>query len=272
MILIYADAEKRKVYDERGEAGVTGEDKDMTDKEGEGGGGCSCCCGAKAFIDQYGYAAFAKMTGQISDDSDDEEDSEDEETRRVLDEEQAYIARIMRQAQNGEGEDEEDEEEEEEEEEDSDEIDDDEEKDEHESSISQRNMNIRPMNGMSVRPIMGNPMNIRPTNGMFVPQMNVRPIYDVNMANRSNNQFTRPIIVNGRQVGTYVRPMVASSQQTMAGTSAGPSPASARPTMAVNPMSAQSKPEESDDIKREAFKRQQVVSDEGAKRFRSEEN
>merc|ERR1712203_993072 len=51
----------------------------MTDGgEGGGGGGCEgCCCGAKAYIDKFGFAAYAAMTGMVSDSE--EEDLEEEE-------------------------------------------------------------------------------------------------------------------------------------------------------------------------------------------------
>ena len=82
-----SDPEKRAVYDERGEKGVTGEDKDMTDGAEGGGGGCGCCCGAKAYIEKFGFAAYAAMTGMVSDseeeDLDEEEEPEDEDDDEV---------------------------------------------------------------------------------------------------------------------------------------------------------------------------------------------
>merc|ERR1711953_640034 len=84
---VLSDPEKRKVYDERGEKGVTGEDKDMTDGAEGGGGGCGCCCGAKAYIEKFGFAAYAAMTGMVSDseeeDLDKEEEPEDEDDDEV---------------------------------------------------------------------------------------------------------------------------------------------------------------------------------------------
>merc|ERR1712079_110496 len=156
---VLSDPEKRKVYDERGEKGVTGEDKDMTDK-GDEGGGCSCCCGAKAYIDKFGFAAYAAMTGMISD---------------------------------SEGEDEDEEEEEEEPEDESDEED------------------VQPVtSGVNVNPnvsaMYGNPMNVRP---MYGNPMNVRQIYNVN--NSAAMNVVRPIIINGVQVGTYMRPVNPSA-------------------------------------------------------------
>ena len=82
-----SDPEKRKVYDERGEKGVTGEDKDMTDGGEGGGGGCSCCCGAKAYIDKFGFAAYAAMTGMVSDSEEEDLDEEEEEPEEDEDEE-----------------------------------------------------------------------------------------------------------------------------------------------------------------------------------------
>ena len=269
------------MYDEKGEGGVNGEDKNK-EREGEGGG-CSCNCGTKAFIEQYGYAAYAKMTGQISD----SEDSEDEEGAE--EEEEAYLARVMRQAE-GEVEDSDD---------DNLEVAEvrrnvvinptntnpntfDNNHDDYnydESNIQPINrMNVRPMNGMNVRPLNG--MNIRPMNGM-----NVRPM------NPSNGQFVRPIIINGRVVGSYVRPMMAPNPSAnnqavnlaMAAGMAGMTtrPANARPTrwgptMAVNPMAPpMSVPPRSDDgtqKKNETLKRQQVdILDEASKRFRTDE-
>merc|ERR1719251_644807 len=68
-------------------------------------------------------------------------------------------------------------------------------------------MNVRPMNGNpNVRPMYGNP-NVRPMYGnpMNGNPMNVRPIYNVNNMARMN--VVRPIIINGVQVGTYMRPV-----------------------------------------------------------------
>jgi len=170
---VLKDPEKRKVYDERGEKGVTGEDKDMTDGGEGGGGGCSCCCGAKAYIDKFGFAAYAAMTGMVS-------DSEEED----LDEE-------------------------EEDEEEPEEVDDDEEEEIGQSSGNVNvnpipiilNPNVRPMYGNpNIRPMYGNP-NIRP----MYANAGVRPIYNVNTASNPMN-VVRPIIINGVQVGTYTRP------------------------------------------------------------------
>merc|ERR1712038_125717 len=84
---VLSDPEKRAVYDERGEKGITGEDKDMTDGAEGGGGGCGCCCGAKAYIEKFGFAAYAAMTGMVSDseeeDLDEEEEPEDEDDDEV---------------------------------------------------------------------------------------------------------------------------------------------------------------------------------------------
>merc|ERR1712165_273424 len=169
---VLSDPEKRKVYDERGEKGVTGEDKDMTDGGEEGGGGCSgCCCGAKAYIEKFGFAAYAAMTGMISD-SEGEEESEPEEV-----------------------------DEEEEEEEDDDEV----------QAVSVNGVNINPMmyavNPMNGQPMgmNGQPMNIvRPMNGQ---PMNVRPMYgNPRPMTAGAMGVVRPIIVDGRVVGSYVRP------------------------------------------------------------------
>ena len=174
-----ADPEKRKVYDERGEKGVTGEDKDMTDKEGEGGG-CGCCCGAKAYIEKFGFAAYAAMTGMVSDSE--EEDSEEEEPEPEEESDEEDIEADS-------------------------------------SGVNVNPMNIRPMYGNPMnggpRPMYGNPMNGgprpiygNPMNGgprpMYGNPMNVRPIYNVNNPNIMN--VVRPIIINGVQVGTYMRP------------------------------------------------------------------
>merc|ERR1712087_245018 len=170
---VLKDPEKRKVYDERGEKGVTGEDKDMTDGGEGGGGGCGCCCGAKAYIDKFGFAAYAAMTGMVS-------DSEEED----LDEE-------------------------EEDEEEPEEVDDDEEEEIGQSSGNVNanpipiilNPSVRPMYGNpNVRPMYGNP-NIRP----MYANAGVRPIYNVNNSPNPMN-VVRPIIINGVQVGTYTRP------------------------------------------------------------------
>merc|ERR1711879_716959 len=69
-------------------------------------------------------------------------------------------------------------------------------------------MNVRPMNGnpMNVRPMYGNPMNVRPIYGN---PMNVRQIYNVN--NSAAMNVVRPIIINGVQVGTYMRPVNPSA-------------------------------------------------------------
>ena len=76
------------MYNERGEKGVTGEDKDMTDGGNEGGGGCAgCCCGARSYIEKFGFAAYAAMTGMISD-SEGEEESEPEEDEEEEEEEE----------------------------------------------------------------------------------------------------------------------------------------------------------------------------------------
>ena len=89
-----SDPEKRKVYDERGEKGVTGEDKDMTDGGEEGGGGCSgCCCGAKAYIEKFGFAAYAAMTGMISD-WEGEEESEPEEVDEEEDDDEVQAVSV----------------------------------------------------------------------------------------------------------------------------------------------------------------------------------
>ena len=82
-----SDPEKRAVYDERGEKGVTGEDKDMTDGGEGGGGGCGCCCGAKAYIEKFGFAAYAAMTGMVSDSEEEDLDEEEEEPEDSEDEE-----------------------------------------------------------------------------------------------------------------------------------------------------------------------------------------
>jgi len=76
-------------------------------------------------------------------------------------------------------------------------------------------MNGQPMN--IVRPMGGNPMNVRPMYGnprpMYGnPAMNVRPIYNVNNAGvrmgvAGAMGVVRPIIVNGRVVGSYVAPV-----------------------------------------------------------------
>merc|ERR1711899_285831 len=182
---VLSDPEKRKVYDERGEKGVTGEDKDMTDGGEEGGGGCSgCCCGAKAYIEKFGFAAYAAMTGMISD-SEGEEESEPEEV-----------------------------DDEEEEEEDDDEV----------QAVSVNGVNINPMmyavNPMNGQPmgINGQPMNIvRPMNGQ---PMNVRPMYGNPRPMYGNPRpmtagamgVVRPIIVDGRVVGSYVRPVNPNAQ------------------------------------------------------------
>merc|ERR1711899_311833 len=188
---VLSDPEKRKVYDERGEKGVTGEDKDMTDGGEEGGGGCSgCCCGAKAYIEKFGFAAYAAMTGMISD-SEGEEESEPEEV------------------------------DEEEEEEDDDEV----------QAVSVNGVNINPMMyavnpmngqpmGMNGQPMgmNGQPMNIvRPMNGQ---PMNVRPMYGNPRPMYGNPRpmtagamgVVRPIIVDGRVVGSYVRPVNPNAQ------------------------------------------------------------
>merc|ERR1711884_707313 len=142
---VLSDPEKRKVYDERGEKGVTGEDKDMTDKEGEGG--CSgCCCGAKAYIEKFGFAAYAAMTGMVSDSEEEDEEEEEPEPEEESDEED--IEPVS-------------------------------------SGVNVNPMNIRPMYGNPMnggpRPIYGNPMNGSPMNGgprpMYGNPMNVRPIY-----------------------------------------------------------------------------------------------
>jgi len=177
---VLSDPEKRQVYDERGEKGVTGEDKDMTDKEGEGGG-CGCCCGAKAYIEKFGFAAYAAMTGMVSDSEEEDEDEEEEpEPEEESDEEDIEA---------------------------------------DSSGVNVNPMNIRPMYGNPMnggpRPMYGNPMNGgprpiygNPMNGgprpMYGNPMNVRPIYNVNNPNIMN--VVRPIIINGVQVGTYMRP------------------------------------------------------------------
>jgi len=84
---VLSDPEKRAVYDERGEKGVTGEDKDMTDGGEGGGGGCGCCCGAKAYIDKFGFAAYAAMTGMVSDSEEEDLDEEEEEPEEEDEEE-----------------------------------------------------------------------------------------------------------------------------------------------------------------------------------------
>merc|ERR1712088_988737 len=182
---VLSDPEKRKVYDERGEKGVTGEDKDMTDGGEEGGGGCSgCCCGAKAYIEKFGFAAYAAMTGMISD-SEGEEESEPEEV-----------------------------DDEEEEEEDDDEV----------QAVSVNGVKINPMmyavNPMTGQPMAmngqpmgmnGQPMNIvRPMNGQ---PMNVRPMYgNPRPMTAGAMGVVRPIIVDGRVVGSYVRPVNPNAQ------------------------------------------------------------
>lgn len=88
---VLSDPEKRAVYDERGEKGVTGEDKDMTDGGEGGGGGCTCCCGAKAYIDKFGFAAYAAMTGMVSDSEEEDLDEEEEEEPEEVDDDEDEI-------------------------------------------------------------------------------------------------------------------------------------------------------------------------------------
>ena len=192
-----SDPEQRKVYDERGEKGVTGEDKDMTDGGEEGGGGgCSgCCCGAKSYIEKFGFAAYAAMTGMISDSEGEEEsEPEEDEEEEEDDEVQAVGANGvnvngMGRATRWDG---------------------------PPMNGQQMGMNGQPMN--IVRPMGGNPMNVRPMYGnprqMYGnprplygnPAMNVRPIFNVNNAGAQMG-IVRPIIVNGQVVGTYVAPV-----------------------------------------------------------------
>ena len=219
-----SDPEKRKVYDERGEKGVTGEDKDMTDGGEEGGGGCSgCCCGAKAYIEKFGFAAYAAMTGMISD-SEGEEESEPEEV-----------------------------DEEEEEEEDDDEV--------QAVSVNGVNINpmmyaVNPMNGQPmgmngqpmgmngqpmniVRPMNGQPMNVRPMYGNPRPMYgNPRPMYGNPRPMYGNPRpmtagamgVVRPIIVDGRVVGSYVRPVNPNAQPSNPATNNPSSAASGSPS------------------------------------------
>ena len=192
-----SDPEQRKVYNERGEKGVTGEDKDMTDGGDEGGGGCAgCCCGARSYIEKFGFAAYAAMTGMISD-SEGEEESEPEEDEEEEEEEKEVQAvgvngvnvnrtggatRWDGPPMNGQP----------------------------------MGMNSQPMN--IVRPIGGNPINVRPMYSnprqMYGnprplygnPAMNVRPIFNVDNKGAQMG-VVRPIIVNGRVVGSYVAPI-----------------------------------------------------------------
>jgi len=185
---VLSDPEKRKVYDERGEKGVTGEDKDMTDK-GDEGGGCSCCCGAKAYIDKFGFAAYAAMTGMISDSEGEDEDEEEEEEEPEDESDEEDVQPVTSGVNVNP----------------------------NVSAMYGNPMNVRPMNGNpmnvrpiygnpNVRPMYGNPMNVRPIYGN---PMNVRPIYNVN--NSAAMNVVRPIIINGVQVGTYMRPVNPSA-------------------------------------------------------------
>jgi len=167
---VLSDPEKRAVYDERGEKGVTGEDKDMTDGGEGGGGGCSCCCGAKAYIDKFGFAAYAAMTGMVSDSEEEDLDEEEEEEPEEVDDDEDEIGQSS-------------------------------------GSVNANpipiilNPNVRPMYGNpNIRPMYGNP-NIRP----MYANAGVRPIYNVNTSTNPMN-VVRPIIINGVQVGTYTRP------------------------------------------------------------------
>merc|ERR1712012_1328506 len=188
---VLSDPEKRKVYDERGEKGVTGEDKDMTDGGEEGGGGCSgCCCGAKAYIEKFGFAAYAAMTGMISD-SEGEEESEPEEGDEEEDDDEVQAVSV-----NG-------------------------------VNINPMMYAVNPMNGQPmamgmngqpmgmngqpmniVRPMNGQPMNVRPMYG------NPRPMYGIPRPMTAGAMgVVRPIIVDGRVVGSYVRPVNPNNAQ-----------------------------------------------------------
>lgn len=189
---VLSDPEKRKVYDERGEKGVTGEDKDMTDdgEEGGGGGCAGCCCGARSYIEKFGFAAYAAMTGMISDsegeEEEDEEEEEDDEVQAVG--VNGVNVNVMGRATRWDG---------------------------PPMNGQPMGMNGQPMN--IVRPMGGNPMNVRPMYGnprpMYGnPAMNVRPMYNVNNAGvrmgvAGAMGVVRPIIVNGRVVGSYVAPV-----------------------------------------------------------------
>ena len=194
-----SDPEQRKVYNERGEKGVTGEDKDMTG--GGGGGGCAgCCCGARSYIEKFGFAAYAAMTGMISDSEGEEESEpeEDEEEEDEVEEEEEEVQAVgvngvnvnrMGRATRWDG---------------------------PPMNGQPMGMNSQPMN--IVRPVGGNPINVRPMYGnprqMYGnprplygnPAMNVRPIFNVNNAGAQMG-VVRPIIVNGRVVGSYVAPI-----------------------------------------------------------------
>ena len=186
------------MYNERGEKGVTGEDKDMTDGGNEGGGGCAgCCCGARSYIEKFGFAAYAAMTGMISD-SEGEEESEPEEDEEEEEEEEEKVQAVGVNGVNV-----------------------------NRTGGATRwdgppmngqpmGMNSQPMN--IVRPIGGNPINVRPMYGnprpMYGnprplygnPAMNVRPIFNVDNKGAQMG-VVRPIIVNGRVVGSYVAPI-----------------------------------------------------------------
>merc|ERR1719219_2858464 len=97
-------------------------------------------------------------------------------------------------------------------------------------------------------------MNIRPMNGN---PMNVRPIYNVNNTNRMN--VVRPIIINGVQVGTYMRPV---AQMNPAGPSMNPSSTASQ---------AKEEDEEEAESKMEGRKRKITdILDEASKKFREE--
>ena len=67
----------------------------MTDGGEEGGGGgCSCCCGAKAYIDKFGFAAYAAMTGMVSDSEEEDLEEEEEEEEPEDDEEEGEEGEI----------------------------------------------------------------------------------------------------------------------------------------------------------------------------------
>ena len=190
-ISILSDPEKRAVYDERGEKGVTGEDKDMTDGGEEGGGGCTCCCGAKAYIDKFGFAAYAAMTGMVSDSEEEDLDEEEEEPE---------------------------------------EVDDDEEGEEGEIGVSSGGANPIPIIlNPNVRPMYGNP-NIRPmyanagvrpiynVNNSINP-MNVGVVRPIIINGVQVGTYTRPINPgNPNMSGPSMRPMVNPVNPTSSST------------------------------------------------------